>query len=152
MGVQSDTILFLDLIQGNPLVPVVAEQTERGTWDLTLEQSAFSRQKEVNEGYQIIAKVHVGPVEYSLGELGGKFPSFVTWERTPSNDGDGPPNYYWGHYFNDRNEAIQDFCSRAEEKFEMLSKQRRPSVMKQLAAKPVPIPRPDKTQKSHEER
>ncbi len=101
---------------------------------MCLPSNAFTLDKEINAGYQIIAKVGVGPVEYALGEKDGKFPGFVTWERTPANDGDGPPNYYWGHYFDSREEAIQDFCGRASEKYKMLAEQRKPSIKAQLAA------------------
>ena len=88
----------------------------------------------MNAGFEIIAKVQVGPVEYALGEQGGNVLSFVTWERTPANDGSGPPNYYWGHYFYNRENAIQDLCTRASEKYEMLAEYRKPSIRGRLAA------------------
>ena len=109
-----------------------------------LESGSYSQGKEMNAGFEIIAKVQVGPVEYALGERCGKFPSFVTWERTPANDGDGPPNYYWGHYFESRDEAVRDFCDRASEKYKMLSEYRKPSIRAQLAAKPVSNSQPVK--------
>ena len=102
-----------------------------------LESGSYSHGKEVNAGFEIIAKVQVGPVEYALGERGGKFPSFATWERTPANDGDGQPNYYWGHYIEGRDEAVRDFCDRASEKYKMLAEYRKPSIKAQLAAQPV---------------
>ena len=108
--------------------------------------------KEMNAGYQIIAKIQVGPVEYALGEMGGKFPSFVTWERTPANDGDGPPNYYWGHYFDSQDKAMQDLYKRASEKYEMLTENRKPSIKAQLAAKPVPGDKPVQKSKDREAR
>jgi len=134
MDVDSDGILWPDMVHGKPLVPVSLKGLENGACEMTMERSSFSREKEVNAGYQIIAKVSVGPVEYALGEKDGKFPGFVTWERTPANDGDGPPNYYWGHYFDSRDKAIQDFCGRASEKYKMLAEQRKPSIKAQLAA------------------
>jgi len=134
MGVQDSGILWPDMVHGEPLVPVSLKWLENYACEMTLERSSFTHEKEVNAGYQIIAKIGVGPVEYALGEKGGKFPGFVTWERTPANDGDGPPNYYWGHYFDSRDEAIQNFCDRASEKYEMLSEQRKPSIKEQLAA------------------
>ncbi len=138
MGVRTDFIILPDMVQGKPLVPVSAEWASNGICTMTLESGCSAYGKELNAGYQIIAKARVGPVEYVLGALDGKFPSFCTWERTPANDGDGPPNYYWGHYFSSRNDAIQDFCGRTSEKFEMLSEQRRHSVRERLAVKPAP--------------
>lgn len=152
MGKESDGMLSMDLVHGKPLVPVMVKWMECDACEMTMERTSFISQKEVNESYQILAKVQVGPVEYVLGELDGKFPSFVTWERTPANDGDGPPNYYWGHYFDSREKAIQDFCGRAEDKFEMLSEQRKPSIKKQLAAKPTSRDRTAGKPKAQEER
>ena len=144
MGKNSDHIILPDLVSGKPLVPVVNLNLDEGLGVRTfgLESGSYHRDKEVNADYQIIAKVSVGPVEYALGELVHKHPFFVTWERTPANDGDGPPNYYWGHYFASRDKAVQDFCNRASEKYEMLSEYRKPSIKAQLAVKPVPGDKP----------
>ena len=144
MGKRSDHIILPDMVDGRPLVPVVNLNldAEFGKRTLELESGSYSQGKEANAGYEIIAKVQVGPVEYALAELGGKFPSFATWERTPGNDGDGPPNYYWGHYFEKRDEAVRDFCKRAREKHKMLAQDRKPSIKAQLAAKPVPGDKP----------
>ncbi len=152
MGIRSDFIILPDMVQGRPLVPVTAEWSSNGICSLGLEDGCSTLGKEVNAGYQIIAKVRVGPVEYALGEHGGKFPGFVTWERTPANDGNGPPNYYWGHYSDSREKAIQDFCGRASEKYEMLTEQRKPSIKAQLAAKPVPGDKPAAKSKDREVR
>ena len=134
MSAYSGNIVLPDMVCGKPLIPVTVKWQECDACELTLEARALSHMEETNAGYQIIAKVQVGPVEYALGERGGKFPSFVTWERTPSNDGDGPPNYYWGHYFDRRDDAVRDFCDRAVEKHEMLAQSRKPSIRGQLAA------------------
>lgn len=152
MGIHSERILLMDLVHGKPLVPVMVKWLECDACEMTLELSSFKMKKAINAGYQIMAKVQVGPVEYALGGHDGKFPSFVTWERTPANDGDGPSNYYWGHYFDSREKAIQDFRVRAEEKFEMLSEQRRPSVKERLAEKPAVRERPVEKPRAKEER
>ena len=154
MGKRSDHIILPDMVGGRPLVPVAVLRSDEagGTRIFGLENGSFSQGKETNAGYEITAKVRVGPVEYALGELEGKYPSFVTWERTPANDGDGPPNYYWGHYFDNRDKAIQDFCDRAEGKFKMLSHDRKPSIKAQLATKPVPGDKPAVKAKDREVR
>lgn len=154
MGKKSDHILLPDMVGGRPLVPVVDLHLDAShrSRTLGLESGAYSHGKELNAGYEIIAKVLVGPVEYALGERGGKFPSFVTWERTPANDGSGPPNYYWGHYFEKRDEAVRDFCDRASEKHQMLAQNRKPSIKAQLAAKPVPGDKPTAKSKDREVR
>lgn len=144
MSAYSGNIILPDMVCGKPLIPVTVKWQECDACEMTLEARALSHLEEINAGYQIIAKVQVGPVEYALGEHGGKFPSFVTWERTPANDGDGPPNYYWGHYFDSRDDAVRDFHDRAVEKHEMLAQSRKPSIKDQLAVKPVPGDQPTK--------
>lgn len=145
-------IVLMDMVQGKPFVPVAAKWSSAGAWSMSFEAGSYISDKEMNAGYQIIAKVPVGPVEYALGERDGKFPSFVTWERTPANDGDGPPNYYWGHYFDSWDKAIRDICNRASEKYEMLAEERKPSIKAQLAAKPVPGDKPATKSKEWEVR
>ena len=149
MGMRSGHIILPDMVGGSPLVPVTAPNSDH---TLGLELGSYSHGKEENAGYEIIAKVQVGPVEYTLGEHGGKFPAFVTWERTPAHDEDGPPNYYWGHYFDNREKAVRDFCKRATEKYKMLYPHRRPSIKKQLAAKPVHGGRPTRKANDREVR
>lgn len=134
MGAGSDGILWPDMVHGKPLVPVSLKGLENGGCEMTLERGAIACNKEVNADYQITAKVRVGPVEYAMGEMDGKIPFFVTWERTPANDRGKQHNYYWGHYFGSRKEAVQDLCTRASEKYEMLAEYRKPSIRGRLAA------------------
>lgn len=62
----------------------------------------------VNAGYTITDTIHVGEVEFVLGEqANGK--QFVTWE---CKSGD---NYDWGHYFDSLAAAKRDLLSRAHE-------------------------------------
>ena len=152
MGITGGYVVLMDMVQGKPLIPVSAEKSSSGVWSMRLDPGSFTAGEEMNADYQIIAKVQVGPVEYALGELGGNIPFFVTWERTPANDGDGPPNYYWGNYFERRDEAVQDFCDRASGKYEMLAQSRKPSIKAQLAAKPVPGDNPVTKPKDREVR
>jgi len=127
MGAKGKAVLLPDLIEGKPLVPVSFsdDREKQGLIRMSFESGAFTFDKESVAGYQIAAKVRVGPVEYAMGERYGKFPSFATWERTPGNDGGGEPNYYWGHYFESRNEALRDFCDRAGEKYKELAEDRK---------------------------
>ena len=130
----SHSIILPDLVRGKPLVPVSVDRHENGQCTLTLESGCCVHERQINAGYQIIAAVEVGPVEYALAEIAeSRYPSFATWERTPANDGADERNYYWGHYTDRRADAIRDFCDRANEKYEMLSEQRKPSIRAQLA-------------------
>ena len=47
-----------------------------------------------------------------MGECEKAPAPFVTWQRNCKNDGDGPPNFFWGHYRSDRSSCIEDFCER----------------------------------------
>lgn len=134
LGRESEYTICPDLIAGKPLVPVKPEWADDGTFSLTLEPGGFVKETEINADYQIIAKVGVGLVEYALAELtNSRIPFFATWERTPGNDRDGEKNYYWGHYLDNRQTAIEDFSFRASEKYEMLTEQRKPSIRAQLS-------------------
>ena len=154
MGKRSDYTILLDMVGGKPLVPVsdLSQDETTGKRTLELEKGSYTNGKEVNAGFEIIAKVQVGRAEYVLGERGGKFPGFTTWERNIAHDGDGPPNYYWGHYMESRDGAIRDFCGRASDKYKMLSEYRRPSIKERLAEKPVPGDKPAAKKKDREAR
>ena len=154
VGKGHNLILLPDMVGGRPLVPVVDLHFDpaAGVRMMGLARGSYSPGREVNEDYQILAKVRVGPVEYVLGEMDSQFPFFVTWERTPANDGNGPPNYYWGHYFENRAQAVQDFCDRASEKYTMLSHHRKPSIKAQLAVKPVSGDKPAAKSRDREAR
>ena len=86
----------------------------------------------INQEYCITARVRVGNAEFVMGEC-DKAPSpFVTWQRNCQNDGDGPPNFFWGHYFAERTSCMEDFCERAggeyrqqKERVEQVSKKER---------------------------
>lgn len=149
---QSNIILLPDMVSGRPLIPVITQSGANGAWSIELDTNSFSSEKEVIADYRIIAKVHVGPVEYAMGQINANVPFFATWERTPANDGDGPPNYYWGHYFDSREKAVHDFCKRAVGKYKMLYPDHKPSVIKQLMAKPVPGDKPAEKSKDREVR
>ena len=61
----------------------------------------------INAGYAIVSDIVVGEFEFVLGH-NPKAPSpFVTWEYSPRG------GYYWGHYFEDENDAVFDLLERA---------------------------------------
>ena len=61
----------------------------------------------INAGYAIVSNIIVGEHEIVLGH-NPKAPSpFVTWEFSPRG------GYYWGHYFEDENDAVLDLLERA---------------------------------------
>ena len=51
---------------------------------------------------------------------------FVTWERTPANEGDRGKNYYWGHYCTTREAASGDLGERAMQEYDIQRQRRNP--------------------------
>ena len=136
LGVESPYILHAEIVNREPMVAVDAEDLPSGGSVIRLKPDAWSKEREINAGYRMIAKAAVGSVEYALAES-PKSHFFVTWERTPGNDKPGERNYYWGHYHDDdRGKAIADFCARVSEKCEEIEQERKPSIRKQLSEKP----------------
>ena len=117
MGEESGITLFAEMVGGEPLIPVVAKQSENKSYTLKLAEGCFSNFREINQGYLILAKVRVGTKEFVLAENQSAPSRYVTWARTPANDGDREPKYYPGHYSSDRTAAIFDFCDRAREQY-----------------------------------
>jgi hypothetical protein len=70
---------------------------------------------EVNVGYAIIKREAIGGIEIVLGESITGSGMYVTWRRTPGHEHDGRPSYYWGHYFNSKIRAEDDFNARVRE-------------------------------------
>ena len=100
----------------------------------------------VNCGYVIIDSDTVGRNEIVLAHNPDAVQPFVTWERDIENDKQtGREDFYWGHYYTDRDNARKDFVSRVEEKREELA-DRRPSIREQLkegtAGRGIPAPAP----------
>ena len=132
----ADSAFFIrpEIINRRPAISVEAEVLPSEAVVLDMKPEAYSREREINAGYRILAKAEVGAVEYALAENPNSH-FFATWERTPGNDKAGESNYYWGHYHENRDKAVEDFCSRVSEKCAELAEERKPSVRKQLAAK-----------------
>ena len=134
LGIDSEFLIRPEIVNQQPVVPVDVENLPSYAVVLNMKPGVYSKEREINAGYQILAKAEVGPVEYALAENPHTH-FFATWERTPGNDTDGERNYYWGHYHEDRGKAIVDFCARVSEKCAELSADRKPSIRGQLAAK-----------------
>ena len=126
MGADSDITLLPDLVRGKPLLPVHAEQSENGIYTFMPENSSFSFEQEINSSYRIIARVQVGPTEFVMGEHPKAPAQFVTWERTPDNEGDRGKNYYWGHYCTTREAATGDLEERAMQEYDIQRQRRNP--------------------------
>ena len=72
-------------------------------------------QKRINCGYEIIETVRVSDrLEFVTAASMCNPNSFVTWGCT---NGD---NYFWGHYFINRERALADMHTRAAEELEMM--------------------------------
>ena len=104
-------IILPDLVRGVPVMPVTATFAQNGSCTIQLEG------KMVNQEYRITARIRVGSAEFVMGECEKAPDPFVTWVRNCKNDGDGPPNYFWGHYRSYRAAAIEDFCKRAGDEY-----------------------------------
>ena len=118
MGMNTHFIMQPDLVCGVPVMPVKVVFAKNGSCTVELEHGSYVVGRIINAGYQITARVRVGSAEFAIGECGKAPDPFVTWVRNCKNDGDGPPNYFWGHYRIYRTAAIEDFCERAGDEYE----------------------------------
>lgn len=83
----------------------------------------------VNQGYTILESVEVGSKEFVLAENLHAPQPFVTWVRNMDNDRErGEENFFWGHYFTEKEAAKKDLASRVGEEREYLA-ERRPSLL-----------------------
>ena len=118
LGARSQFVMQPDLVCGVPAMPVKAQQAQNGSYTMELESGSYVIGEIINADYKITARVRVGNAEFVLGEH-PKAPSpFVTWQRNCKNDGDGPPNFFWGHYGADRAAMIEDFCERTGSEYQ----------------------------------
>ena len=98
-------------------MPVKVSFAKNGSCTVELERGSYVAGRIINADYQITARVRVGNAEFAIGECDKAPDPFVTWVRNCKNDGDGPPNYFWGHYRSYRAAAIEDFCKRAGDEY-----------------------------------
>ena len=118
LGAKSQLVMQPDLVCGVPAMPVKAQQAQNGSYTMELESGSYVIGEIINADYKITARVRVGNAEFALGEHPKAPAPFVTWQRNCKNDGDGPPNFFWGHYGADRASMIEDFCERASGKYQ----------------------------------
>lgn len=86
-------------------------------WDVPAADPKFHENQpapEVNSGYAIIRRASIGGIEIVLGQNVKRTEMHVTWRRTPANERNGTPDYYWGHYFENELSAVADFNNRVE--------------------------------------
>jgi len=66
-----------------------------------------------NEGYVITDSMHIGSIEFVIGQRDSRFGTmYVTWQCK------GSDNYFWGHYMNSRQAAERDLLARAQHELE----------------------------------
>ena len=117
MGQRSQFIMQPDLVCGVPVMPVKVTFAKNGSCTMELEHGSYVVGKIINADYQITAHVRVANAEFAIGECDKAPDPFVTWVRNCKNNGDGPPNYFWGHYRSYRAAAVEDFCERANDEY-----------------------------------
>ena len=117
MSQRSQFIMLPDLVCGVPVMPVKVTFAKNGSCTMELEHGSYVVGKIINADYQITAHVRVANAEFAIGECDKAPDPFVTWVRNCKNDGDGPPNYFWGHYRSYRAAAVEDFCERANDEY-----------------------------------
>lgn len=120
MGADAQFVMLPDLVCGVPVMPVTVMYAEKGTCTVSLENGSFTAEKESNANHVITARVRVGNAEFVMGEHPTAPSQFVTWKRNCKNDGDGPHNYFWGHYSTTREGVIEDFCQRVKDEYTFL--------------------------------
>ncbi len=68
--------------------------------------------EQVNAGYKIISHIVVDELEFVLGFNPKAAQQYVTWEYTSRS------GYFWGHYFGDYYDALEDLLQRAGREIE----------------------------------
>ena len=69
-------------------------------------------------GYTIVQSLMIGNSEFVIGHHPTAPQPYVTWE---CSNGD---NYYWGHYFNERQQADRDLLERAKDELDRQDQRR----------------------------
>ena len=79
------------------------------------------QKKRITAGYEIFDSINIGKAEFVVGRNIHAPSQYVTWECSNGN------NYFWGHYFSDRSEALRDMYSRAEAEISFIKNSIRPT-------------------------
>ena len=101
----------------------------------------------VNQNYVVLESDMIGKNGVVFAENKNAPQPFVTWKCNVETDKNGQKefNFYWGHYFSDRNVALKDFKNRVAE----MRENEKPSVSQSLqSAKTNQVSQPTKT-KNH---
>lgn len=69
-------------------------------------------ERRTNAGFIITDSIHIGNSEFVIGIHTSAPRSYVTWQCRNGN------NYFWGHYFEDRQSAERDLLERAGQELE----------------------------------
>ncbi|MCZ9312542.1 MAG: hypothetical protein O0V67_04120 [Methanocorpusculum sp.] len=66
--------------------------------------------KTINAGYTIIDRFTVGEQGFAVGESKTAPSPYVTWQYRAAD----PEHFFWGHYFNEKAAAYEDYRKRID--------------------------------------
>ena len=66
--------------------------------------------KNINAGYTIIDRFTVGEQGFAVGESKTAPSPYVTWQYRAAD----PEHFFWGHYFNEKTAAYEDYRKRID--------------------------------------
>lgn len=80
-----------------------------------------------NMGYVIERAVRIGRTEVVFGVNPTERTPYVTWR---TNEWENFQKYYWGHYFENEKEALENFNKRIKELQQDLKQEKKPSELR----------------------
>lgn len=83
---------------------------------------------QINQGYRIIERFPIGEKGFVLGYNPDAPNPYVTWQYRA----DDPEHYFWGHYYNEKEAAYQDYLDRIEQEAEQYQT---------ITGSPFPLPK-----------
>lgn len=78
--------------------------------------------KTINAGYTIIDRFAVGEQGFAVGESKTAPSPYVTWQYRAAD----PEHFFWGHYFNEKTAAYEDYRKRIDNEARDLAENARP--------------------------
>lgn len=75
------------------------------------------------QGYEVKGLVRIGGIGIVFAENPAEVRPYVTWRV---NEFGHFKDYYWGHYFSDRQDALKDFRARVKDETRSLEQRKRP--------------------------